>query len=62
MMIAVTGILVVAVLVRFLRRTYPARGRVHSLYLGLLIVASALASIGGHWGGKLVYGDAYLPF
>ncbi|MEK7705488.1 MAG: DUF2231 domain-containing protein [Myxococcota bacterium] len=32
------------------------------LYLAALLVATVLVMLGGHLGGRLVFGDAYLPF
>jgi uncharacterized membrane protein len=61
-MFGATTVLVGAVLVRFCRRQGPLAGRRRIVYVALLMVASVLVGLGGHWGGKLVFGDNYLPF
>jgi high-affinity Fe2+/Pb2+ permease len=55
------GIVLAAVVLRLGRRKNFA-GRVPLLYVALLIVASGLAALTGHLGGKMVFGDTYLPF
>ncbi|MEE8410050.1 MAG: DUF2231 domain-containing protein [Myxococcota bacterium] len=37
-------------------------GAVRHAYIGFIIVAAALVAAGAHLGGKLVYGEGYLPF
>lgn len=46
---------------RLLRKN-ELTGAVKWLYLALLALTVALVSLGGHLGGKLVFGDDFLPF
>lgn len=61
MMLLAAGALLVATITRWARRKEFAGGP-RIVYLLLLLLAAALMSLGGHLGGKLVFGDAYLPF
>ena len=60
-MLAALGCTVVALVLRLWRKNQLA-GAVYYAYLGFLLVATALMSLGGHLGGKLVFGEDYLPF
>ncbi|MBI5508811.1 MAG: DUF2231 domain-containing protein [Deltaproteobacteria bacterium] len=61
-MLVVTVILATAVTVRLFHRRPPLSGYWRLLYLGLLLMSTALVALGGHYGGKMVYGEAFLPF
>ena len=61
-MLVASAFLVGAMLLRFYRREGPIAGQRRLIYLALLCVASILVGVGGHWGGALVFGQAYLPF
>ena len=52
---------VAALAIRLARRN-ALDGASKGAYLSLVVVATVLAMVGGHWGGKIVYGKAFLPF
>ena len=37
-------------------------GAVKWIYLGLIFVSASLVGLAGHLGGKMVFGESYLPF
>jgi uncharacterized membrane protein len=51
----------VAVALRFSKRNQLG-GLWRSVYLVLILIAAISVSIGGHLGGKMVFGENYLPF
>ena len=61
LMLAAAVALVAAVGLRLVRRERLA-GTARLVYFALLATSAALLSAGGHLGGKLVFGNAYLPF
>lgn len=61
MMILVGVLVAMALAVRVFRKN-RLEGIVGYIYMGLLIGAVVLAGIGGHLGGKLVFGPQHLPF
>jgi len=61
LMLAVAGVTLVAVALRLLRRN-RLTGAWKWAYLVLLAGAAATITIAGHLGGKLVFGENYLPF
>ena len=60
-MIAVAGLACLASMLRLLRAE-PLDGGLRVAYLAGIGLLAALAALGGHLGGKLVYGPDYLPF
>ena len=60
--LAAFGMLMIAAILRFKGGIAPVTGVTRQAYIGFIIVASLLIMYGGHLGGKLVYGDDYLPF
>lgn len=61
LMLACTLVCSVAWALRFKLGSAP-KGSGRWVYLGLILAAALLVSVGGHVGGELVYGDDYLPF
>lgn len=61
LMIAGAFVLTLATALRFALRKRFA-GAPKWSYLALVAISLALVSISGHLGGKLVFGDSYLPF
>jgi uncharacterized membrane protein len=61
LMFAVTGVAALALALRLARRNRLAGGW-KAAYLALVAAAAVLVGVGGHWGGKLVYGKDFLPF
>jgi uncharacterized membrane protein len=59
--IAVVALVVVALAVRLKRRNHLG-GVVKLAYLVLVLTSVALVSVAGHIGGKMVFGENYLPF
>jgi len=55
------GLCVVALILRLKYRNRIAGG-VKWAYLGLILIASVLMMAAGHMGGKMVFGENYLPF
>jgi uncharacterized membrane protein len=55
------ALVVVAAILRWALRGQLAGPR-KAAYLGLVLLAAALVLFGGHLGGRLVFGDSYLPF
>lgn len=61
LMFAMTGVIGVALVLRFAKRKSFTGGARYT-YLVLLFAAAVLAAVGGHMGGKLVFGARHLPF
>ncbi len=60
-MLSAVGLAVLALAIRVLKGRNLA-GVSRWIYLILVLGAAALVPLGGHLGGKLVYGDNFLPF
>jgi len=60
-MLAVFGLALGAAGLRWARST-PLSGVRRVAYLGCVFLAAFLVLLGGHLGGRLVFGDTYLPF
>jgi uncharacterized membrane protein len=59
--LAATAVAAVALVVRLVRRN-RFNGGVRWAYLALVLVAAMLIAAAGHNGGKLVFGESFLPF
>jgi uncharacterized membrane protein len=61
LMLAMAGLtaLALALRVAFRERLSGAR---RAAFLAVLVAATAVAGVGGHLGGKLVFGESFLPF
>ncbi len=59
--LAAFGALLAALALRLAKRSALA-GPSRWAYLGLMVAAVLLASVGGHLGGELVHGEDYLPW
>lgn len=60
-MFAASGALFLALVLR-LSLAKRLTGKLQGAYIGLITLAVALVAIGGHWGGKIVFGPGHLPF
>ena len=60
-MLVTAGLVATAAVLRWVRRG-PLTGARKAAYLGFVFVGATLVLLGGHLGGRLVFGDAYLPF
>jgi len=61
LMLTAVGLCAVGLVLRLLGRN-RLDGALKWVYLGLLGAAALTVSVGGHLGGKLVFGEDYLPF
>lgn len=59
LMLSSIGLLLAAMGVRLAGRNRP-EGVVRGLYLALILAAAAVMAIGGHYGGRIVFGPDYL--
>jgi uncharacterized membrane protein len=62
LMLAFSGALLVALSLRWIGRAHPLPRWRRAAIVLLLVVALGLLVVGGHLGGELVRGEAYLPF
>lgn len=60
-MLAVFALIITAAVLRWALRKPLEQAR-RDAYLGFVFTAAALVLVGGHLGGRLVFGAAYLPF
>jgi len=61
LMLAMTSATAVALALRLARRN-RLRGAWKAAYLVFALAAVGLVIVGGHWGGKIVFGADHLPF
>jgi len=59
---AATGLAALAFGVRWSRRSTGLRGKALAAYFALVALSVAVLSFAGHLGGKMVFGEEYLPF
>jgi uncharacterized membrane protein len=57
----VVSLTLIALTLRFLRRK-TSLGKLRVVYLALISIATILLLLSGHLGGKMVFGENYLPF
>ncbi len=61
LMISAAVVFFCSVVLRLLKKD-AISGRIRLVYLGLVVMSVVLVVLGGHHGGQLVYGEAFLPY